>query len=124
MGQFYKENQAIIEELIYPYPIPAAAENSIGQDSSNVIGTNNTAEFLKHSSTTLDYGRNLVKVLQECSASSAYDMDLVRKCIVISNSLNDKTININTNAKQEIDKVLALGSLDNNLFGSPNFDSP
>lgn len=55
MGQFYKENQPIIEELIYPYPIPAAAENSIGQDSSNVTGTSDRTEFLEHGLITRVY---------------------------------------------------------------------
>jgi hypothetical protein len=124
MGHFYKENQPIIEELIYPYQIPAAAENSIGQDSSNVTGTSDQNEFLKHGSTTIDYSESIVKVLDECSNSSAYDLDMVRKCIAISNSLNDKMKNINTNAKLELDKVLELGRLENSLSGNSNYDSP
>jgi hypothetical protein len=122
MGKFQKQNELVIEDLIYPYTIPSHAEIVTNVTSLQVIGSNNPADATKHLSIGQEYNDILLKILEECGSQvRQYNEEGIRKCIDITKSLNEKNRTFNTNAGTEINKVL---SLDASQVGSSEFNLP
>jgi hypothetical protein len=109
IGQFFIENQAVIEEMIYPYSIPSSAASAIGLNSSGVVGTDDMTEGSKHAFLASDYMGKLAELSKECaSRAEASEISSVRNCINIMSSLNDHIRTFNSNAKPDFDKVLII----------------
>lgn len=120
MGKFQKENELVIEDLVYPFTIPSHAEIANNLDSLQVIGSNNPENATKHLSVSQEYNDILLQILGECgSLVKQYNEEGIGKCIDITKSLNEKNRIFNTNAGTEINKVL---SLDRSQVGSSEFD--
>jgi len=127
IAKFQKNNQLGIEDLIYPYTIPADVESMMSLDSSIVIGSSNPADLVTHGITSIQYNEISQKVIEECTSSAElYNIDQVGKCIGIFKSLNDYLRNFNTNAGAEINKVLDLAKVhqSESETGTSGFDLP
>jgi hypothetical protein len=111
IGHFFKENQATIERLIYPYTIPATSESLVGQESSNVTGTTDPTKISNHIQTARQYGDIQQIIAGECdNLLSENNVNGIRDCMTLINSLNGKLKIFNSNAQLEIEKILALGN--------------
>jgi hypothetical protein len=55
VGKFYVENQADIEEIIYPYTLPSSISTFSGQDSAIVLGSNDMDTVVEHTTIAMGY---------------------------------------------------------------------
>lgn len=107
IGKFFVENQAAIEELIYPYTIPSAAQALLGLNSSTVTGSNDSAVAIEHGRTGVSFLKLSSKISDECvSKAELNDMSGVKTCASITDSLNSHLREFNENTKPEFERVL------------------
>jgi hypothetical protein len=107
IGSFFSENKAVIEEMIYPYSIPANATNVLGQDSSSVVSSNDTELVGKDGMLAVDYMTKIGQFSTECSSrGQAEDLSAVRSCVSAMNSLNDHFRTFNDNTVTEFSDIL------------------
>jgi hypothetical protein len=107
MGKFFAENQVSIEELIYPYTIPSNAQTFLGLDSSTVTGSNDPTVAIEHGRTGVSFLELSSKISDECvSKLELNDMNGVKTCVSISDSLNSHLREFNQNTKPEFERVL------------------
>jgi hypothetical protein len=107
IGKFFAENQATIEELIYPYTIPSNTQALVGLDSSTYTGSNDPAVYREHNSVALSYADLYVKIAEECgSRAESGDISALKSCITIVDSLNSHLREFSQNTKPEFERVL------------------
>jgi hypothetical protein len=117
MSKFLAENQAVIEEFLYPYFLPSSVHTFTNLNSKNVTGSADPTVFAKHGAIFLDYTKPTDGIMNECrsrggSALESYptvsssDMQIIYKCIGIAKSLNSHLKVFNQNTRLEFEKVL------------------
>ena len=107
MAKFLAENQAAIEELIYPYSIPTNTQALVGLNSSTVTGSDDIATAVEHSDIATSYLELSSKISEECiSRAKLSDISAVNSCNTITDSLNSHLREYNQNTKTEFERVL------------------
>jgi hypothetical protein len=107
MSKFSAENQAAIEELIYPYTIPSNTQGLLGLNSSSVTGSNDLRVASEHGSLAASFMELGSKLTDECiSRGELYDISAVKTCNSIFDSLNKHLREFNENTKIEFERVL------------------
>jgi hypothetical protein len=107
VGKFYVENQGDIEEIIYPYTLPSSISTFSGQDSADVIGSNEMATVVEHTTIAMGYMDTIATVSGECAnLATSYDLSGAKSCINLMNSLNSYFKVFNENGKSEFDSML------------------
>ena len=108
VGKFLVENQAIIEEFLYPYFLPSSVHTLTGLNSENVTGSTDPTVFAKNAAILLDYAKPISDIHNEClsRAMSSYDTQVIYTCKSIVESLNSHLKVFNQNTRSEFEKVL------------------
>lgn len=111
VGKFYVENQADIEEIIYPYTLPSSISTFSGQDSAIVIGSNDMDTVVEHTKVAMGYMGTIGTFSTECAnLIRAYDLSGAKSCINLAQSLNSYFKVFNDDAKPEFDTMLDSAS--------------
>jgi hypothetical protein len=111
IGSFFSENKDVVEEMIYPYSIPANATDVQDQDSSSAVSSNDTEVIRKDSKLAADYMNKIAQFAGECaSRGQTMDMSAMRSCVDAMNSLNDHFRTFNDNTKTEFNDILSQGN--------------
>jgi len=108
IGKFLAENQAVIEDFLYPYFSPSSVHTYKGLSSENVTGDTDSKILAKHLAIFLDYTKPARGIFNEClsRALSSYDTQVIYTCKGILESLNSHLKVFNQNTRSEFEKVL------------------
>ena len=107
VSKFLVENQAVIEDFLYPYFLPSSVHTLAGLSSENVTGSTDPMTFAKHGAIFLDYSKPTNGIIEECLSrvTASYEMQVMETCMGIVESLNSHLKMFNQNARSEFEKV-------------------
>jgi hypothetical protein len=114
VSKFLDENRLALEDLIYPVTVPDSVSTYVLLDSANVIGSDDLVAIGEHAEAGISYTNLIQQFAEECaSAARMYDLDTVKSCMEMSDSLNDHFRNYNVNVKPEYETIGTDSGLDN-----------
>ena len=112
MAKFLAENQAVIEDFLYPYFLLSSVHTLSSQSSENVTRSSDPTVLAKHAAIFLDYTKPFDGIMNECRSrglsalESSSDTEVIYTCIGIAESANSHLKVFNQNTRSEFEKVL------------------
>lgn len=107
VSKFLVENQAVIEDFLYPYFLPSNFHTLAGLSSENVTGSTDPTVIVKHPAIFLDYSKPISGIIEEClrRTTASYEMQTMETCMGIVKSLNSHLKVFNQNARSDFEKM-------------------
>jgi len=111
MAKFIVENQAVLEDFLYPYFLPSSVHTYKGLSSANVTGSTDPTVLAKHMTILSDYSKPMSGISDECfkrrmPSDGTQDMQVIETCLGLIESLNSHLKIFNQNTRSEFEKVL------------------